>query len=681
MPKISRFSGIMCVGENHNQAVENFRKTALGENVMIYASKDGVGYASQSSADLYNPAGSNELLEECPDMVEKATFASESTAGDVKAHYTICLDGCGSHIVSDSSANIQGACPSCSADLSEITDERVRDFLAESAAADENHEHEGLVATGSTLEKATQKYAQALSSSSVFTALSSVGGFTAANKARFNPYNQMKVESCERAEGSDSILALSSVAEDDIVEAHVFSCSANCAQPFTVSSDANPVFCAHCSAGLLDEEAEDDVESQSSDDSDIDILDEDDLDDEDEDDNEDDEDIESDSSVDEDDDIDSLSSDDEDDLDEDDLDEDDLDEDDFDEDDIDDEDDLDEDDIDEDFDEEDEEEVESDSSVLSTSGDDEDDFDDDEDDLEEEDLDIDEDEDDFDSESGVVSRTFDSLSTAQEQHGTLDPTQASLSRGVGGKVDAVHLFYDGTPIARATFASVSNAVGEEVATRTFQTDQFIRAVSSSLLSNGVVDTCSAFGFMPFQIEMPVEALLASQSDARVTETTESVSATINDAIESRQDRLVAALSAAQLGLTKNFWGDARNPIVESLCSSLAAAGVRDARGLVQRAFIAHGKDFLSVSLTKALDLMAKSEVAQDEIAQSIEAAAGHTTEAKVEQPVVQQQQAVTAPAPRTPAAELLATDTPVQSQSSASTGSFDDKLARLRSSF
>lgn len=681
MPKITQLAGILCVGKNHNQAVENFRRTALGQNLMIYGSSNGVGFASQSGADLYNPNGGNELLNEHPDLVEKAEVQSQSSAGDVKAHYTICLDGCGSHVISDSAALVQGCCPSCSADLSEITDERVSQFLAESAAAEEQVEHAGLVATGDTAEAAKRNFAQALSNAHAFTALSGAGSFNAATTVNYDPYTGLKVDSCEAQEQPEAISALSSAAVDGQVEAHIYSCSANCEQPFTVSSDEDPVFCAHCSAALLDE-----VESESGDDdSDIDIIEEEDLDLDDEDEDEDDEDFDSESSDDDDveiydDEEDEEEEDDEDEDEDDDLDEEDLEEleeDDLDSDDLDAEDDLDSELLEEPFDdeEEDEEEEDEDFDSESSSDDDEDDLDlDDDEELDEEDLDLD-DEDDIDSESRVVNHVFDSLSTAQAQHGTLNPKLVSLSRAAGGSVDSVHMYYDGQPIARATFASVSNAIGEETAAKNFASDNFIRAVAHSLNQAGVAGTCDAFGFMPYQIEMPVDKLLVAESDARISEATATVTATIDEAVSANRERFIAALSSAQLGITKNFWGDTRNPIVDSLASSLSAAGIKDARPMIERAFIHHGKDFLTVSLAKALDLVSKSEVAQNEIAESIDAAAGTTTANAA--PVVQQQ-VVQAPvkAPTT-AAQLLTQTESVESQSSASTDSFKDKLARL----
>ena len=306
---------------------------------------------------------------------------------------------------------------------------------------------------------------------------------------------------------------------------------------------------------------------------------------------------------------------------------------------------------------------------------DDEDLEEDDEELDDEDLDLDDGEDDFDSES-TVSRVFDSLSTAQAQHGSLNPSLVSLSRSQGG-VAAVHMYYDGQPLARATFASVSTAVGEETAVKSFESDNFTRVVAASLVQNGVVETCSSFGFMPYQIEMPVDKLLVAESDARISEATESVSSTIDNAVEANKERFIAALSSAQLGITKNYWGDATNPIVDSLSSTLQAAGIKDPRALVQRAFIAHGKDFLTVALSKAMDLMSKSEVAQNEISESIDAAAG-TVSAPSENIV--QQQVVTAPVKEpTAAQQLLDQGNPsVTSQSSASTDSFADKLKRIR---
>lgn len=688
MPKIS-FKGIVCVGENHGQAVDNFRNTAKGQGIMLLASQSGDIYASQSGADLYNPDGSNELLTERPDLVEKASFASESSNEDIRANYTICLDGCGKHIVSESGTQVSH-CPSCSADLGEISDERIHDHLS-TVMDTQSVSHDGLVAVGATAEDAQRNFITALSSATSFVAESGTGTFKAAQAPKFDPYSGAEVNSTSQA-SDEAVAALSStiVGESQNVDVHMYSCSANCENPFTVSSDENPVFCAHCSSPLIDSE-----ESVSADDegADIDIIDDEDedLDVDDEDDFGDDEESESSAA----DDLDDLEEEDEDEE-EDDLDDEDLDEDeDEEEDDLSDLDDLgdDEDFGDEDdesfgdeeedeFDdeEEDDEDFDSESAAADDEEEEDDDLlidDEDLDELEDSDDDIDDSEFESDSANQPVSRTFDSLSTAVAAHTNLNPALVSLSRSQVGSVPTVYMYYDGMPVAAATFQSASNAIGEEIARNQFDSDNFLRAVKADLSESGVIETCSNFGFEPFKIEMPVDKLLANEAESRINSATSEVQTTISSSVDAHQERFVAALSTAMLGVSKGFWRDATNPVVESLCSALQAAGVKEPRKVVERAFFNHSSDFLAVALSQANSLMAKSEVAQNEIAEAVSSSTGIS---RSNDQGEQRQEPVKREQPKVSAAQRLNVQDdaePVQSQSSASVDSFANKAAHV----
>lgn len=598
MPKATRLAGIVAVGGSHAQAIENFRNTATGVNAMFYQSESGAIFASQSNVDLFDPQGGNKLLEENAELVAQAEFQSESSATPVKANYHICLDGCCSHIVSDSSAEITH-CPSCSASLEEITDERIVDHME-----NENKDavsRSSVVAVGKTLDEAKAALTTAIQTQNVVTALSSATSFIAiTDGVKFDPYSSLAIS--ESRDGSDEIAALSS--NGDKLEAHVYSCSANCELPFTIATDDDTVFCAHCSSPLID------VASESSDEDDAsDIIEEEELEDE-EDDSEDD--------------VDSESSNDDDEEEEDDEDEeefeDDEDEDDFNEDEL-----------------EDDEDFESESGASDDEEDEEED-DEDYDEDDEDDFEDDEDEDDFDdeedSESSVRSlsnsnvelesevRSFDSLSAAKAEHENLDPNLVSLSRTLSGRVPSVFLNYDGVPVARATFSSFSASAGEDSARRVFDKEDFIRAVSKSVHADGVEATCKNFGFEPFVMQLSVSKMLTAEADNRVEAISSSVSSTVSESVEAHRDRFVAALSTAMLGVSRNFWRDTTNPIVESLCATLRGVGVNDPRPVVERAFINNGKDFLHVALSHADALMSKSEVAQNEISEAVADSAG-----------------------------------------------------------
>ena len=458
MPKATRLAGIVAVGGSHAQAVENFRNTATGVNAMFYQSESGVVYASQSSVDLFDPKGGNTLLEENAELVAKAEFKSESSAENVKANYHICLDGCLAHIVSDSSAEITH-CPSCSASLEEITDERIVDHME-----NENKDavsRSSVVAVGATVEDAQAALTAAIKTQNVVTALSSATSFIAiTDGVKFDPYSSLAIS--ESRSGSNEISSLSNGA--DKLEAHVYSCSANCELPFTIATDDDTVFCAHCSAPLID------IESNSGSDEDdaSDIIDEEELEEEEE----------------EDEDFDSESSNEDD----------------------------------EEFDDEEEEEEDEEE-------DDEEDYDEDDEDEFEDDEDEDDFDDEEDSESSVRSlssnvdaelqaevRSFDSLSAAKAEHGNLDPNLVSLSRTQSGRVPSVFLNYDGVPVARATFSSFSAAAGEDSARRVFDGEDFIRAVSKSVHVDGVDATCKNFGFEPFVMQLSVSKMLTAEAN-------------------------------------------------------------------------------------------------------------------------------------------------------------------------
>lgn len=637
MPKnTTRLAGIISVGGSHAQAIENFRLTATGQNAMFYRAEDGNVYASQSGVDLYDPQGKETLLSEDAELVSQAEFQSESSSGNVKAEYHICLDGCNSHIVSDSSAHVTH-CPSCSASLEEITDERITDYL-ENENGEQSVSRSSIVAVGKTVSDAKINLANAIRNSNAVTALSSATTFVAAqDNVRFDPYSALAVSSTQPLT-EEEVASVS--ANGDKIEAHVYSCSASCALPFTIATDDDTVFCAHCSSPLL--EIEESVSSDEDDDA-SDILDEEEMEDEEEDDDDfdgDDEDLDDEESES------STSSDDEEEEEEeeeDDFEDDELNEDDFD----------------------DEEE------------DEEDDFDD------EEEEDEEEDDTDFDSESSVRSlsnsnpeldapvRSFDSLSAVVAENETLNPSLVSLSRSQSGTVPTVFMFYDGQPIARATFSSVSAATSEDAARRSFDTDHFIKAVSASLRNSGVQETCTEFGFDPFVMQIAVSKVLSAEADARIEQTTAQVNETISDHAEVHRERFVAALSTSMLGVTKNFWRDSTNPVVESLCATLRNLGIAEPRPIVERAFLNNTQDFLMQALSKADMLMSKSDVSQNEIAEAIADAAGTIrTEVKKEN------------SPKVPVqTHSTATDTLESTIESNSSVKKDDFEARLKRRF
>lgn len=644
MKKKDRFAGILCIGKTQSQAIEAFRSVACGQDAALYTSVSGTVFASLSNADLYDPQTGSDLLSESAELTAKAEFVSQSSAQSATARYTVCLDGCGTHIVSES--KVVSSCPHCAESLSEVTEERVEAYALQ-AASDVEPTEGGLVIVADSVSSAMSKMRATLASGEVDGLVHSTSGstFVAPHKVKFDPYTGMPVLSASAAEGQNFVASVSSSpASADEVEVHVYSCSANCENSITISTDEEPVFCAHCSAPLVDDEEEE----ESSDEGDSTF--EEDMDD-----------ME--------DGIDSESSDDE----EDDLsefeDDEDEDEEEFDsesgsaggeEDEEDEEDDafFDENDLDDEFvesesgdEDEDDEEDDDEEDDLSEFEDDEEE----EDDGDLEDEDFEDDDEDVDSESITINSVSALASTT-----TLDPSQLSFARAQG-TVQTVHMFYAGSPVASASFNSVSNAIGEEQARRVFNEDIFIRAVSAAAHESGVEAAITQYGFNPHIVEASVSKVLARRLEEQYDRKAAAIGETIQESNSKYQERFVAALSTSLLGISKRFWNDSRNPVVESLCSNLASAGIANPRPLVERAFVANATPLLGDAVRRAHILMSKSEVAQNEIAEAVAQAAGVTAQ-EYDTPV-----------------EPVTSEASVKSTSGASSptmSDFDSKLAR-----
>lgn len=593
MKKKNRFAGILCIGNSQSAAIEAFRSVACGQDASMYTSESGTVYASTANADLYDPKTGSDLLSESEELTAKAEFVSNSSVASATARYTICLDGCMTHIVSES--KVVDSCPQCAASLSEVTEERIEEHALQTSASS-LHREGGIVLVASSISAAMTAMRDTLVSGEVagYAHSTSSSSFVAPEKVKFDPYTGMPVTSVSSEEGSSFVASVSASSEnpEDVV-VHVYSCSANCENNVTISTDEEPVFCAHCSAPLVDEEAEEDeTESKTFEEAEDEMEDE----------------LSSESGEDEDEDF----GEDEDDFDEDDamFDEDDLDDLDSEScdfvaqsnaDDEDDEDDFGED--------EDEEDFEDDLDDL-----DDGDLDEDEDDLD------DEDEDDMDSESFSIS----SLSAIASKT-TLDPSQLSFARAQG-TLPTVHMFYNGSPIASASFNSVSNAIGEESARKVFNEEVFIRAVSAAAHEAGVEAAIAQYGFNPHVVEASISTVLARRYEEQYDRRAAEIGQTIQENNDKYKERFVAALSTSLLGISKRFWNDSRNPVVESLCSNLASAGIANPRPIVERAFVTNANPLLGDAVRRAQLLMTKSEVAQNEIAEAVAQAAGVTAQ-------------------------------------------------------
>ncbi len=286
-----------------------------------------------------------------------------------------------------------------------------------------------------------------------------------------------------------------------------------------------------------------------------------------------------------------------------------------------------------DMDDEDDEMAEdSDDSDLEDDSDDEDsDTDDDSDD---EDSDTDDDSDDEDSddeddedmdESDMLKKT--SKSTVATPIATPVPTEEitldmmdqvtvdssadnlSLSYVSGmqnGKAAWV-AFQNGTPVAYATEASVGQNAD------IFTDHAFANAVIAGSRKNGVKNSLTQMGFVAYEVKASVQAEVAKQVAAQVEVARGELEATA----KSRDDRFMAALATAAIGINRGFYANTVNPIKAQFFDTLSSVGITDAEILIDNVFQSTSDSYHKLLLERAQDILSKTPETQEELAQSI----------------------------------------------------------------
>lgn len=112
--------GILAMGTTKAGAVNNYRLLALGKGATMQVDEGGTNaFVVQASvADiLFNPLSGDMDLVPRPKLLQSVQFQSESSTGNLEAHYAHCANGCGQHIIAES-AEVLKYCPNCTCALS-----------------------------------------------------------------------------------------------------------------------------------------------------------------------------------------------------------------------------------------------------------------------------------------------------------------------------------------------------------------------------------------------------------------------------------------------------------------------------------------------------------------------------------------------------------------------------------
>ena len=225
-----RFSGILAIGNSKQEAGQQYLDIATGKDAVMAVSSTNEVFAIASTSALNDQKGVDLVINR---DLRPTQFASLSGNDALTAKLTVCLDGCGKFIVSDSDLDM---CPSCSASLDKVTDARVASHCL---SDDVPHTEGGLVSTAATLKQALKDY----NSGSLMSCSSEFSTFGARQDSNFDPYSGFHV--LKRTMKSQSS-ALTNA------KPHIFYCTAECERGVTVASDKDVVFCSHCGNSLVE---------------------------------------------------------------------------------------------------------------------------------------------------------------------------------------------------------------------------------------------------------------------------------------------------------------------------------------------------------------------------------------------------------------------------------------------
>lgn len=637
-------SGIVVAGRSKHEAQALFAAVAYAQegSVAVFQDSDKRTFVTHASAtEPYNPlTGQNDLTP----YTGKMPFQALASVGDkVTVNYTICADGCGAHLLSESS-DLE-YCPQCSTQIPELSDSEI-----EALSSDEGETGAGttdqpiVIVAAPTAEEARDSFAAACRGEDAVTLTSESGTFISHSSVNFNVDPVEGMDDLEKAETDTPFQAQAS--EGQQVEAHLYLCShSDTCGNVIVSTSSDVTVCPSCGGGLLDPQdsgclhslsAEMDkleelfsVSSDEEDDEDADL----DLDGDDEDlegleldeDEEDDGELESESSDDNEDfDLDAelarleaQASDEGDDEEEEEEEEEESDED----------DDLD---LDLDLDDLDVDEDDEDGELESESSDD-DDLDED---LDDDAYTGDDEEGELESESSAGTQTGEPVdeldvdmltAIAASSGGNLDTKLFAVANcGVIGGEITWTAFYDRTPVATATASAVE---GNAELKRMFATPTFRDAVIATANADGIEQALNDYGFARINPEIDVHAVvehaIMAKAEARVQETLQQV----DSEREESKTRLMAALATASMGINRGVFKGKTNPTINRLIAALSAAGVGNAEQIVHTAFQDTGDQASQMVVEAAMNLLAQPLEVQNSyaemVAQASYQAAGH----------------------------------------------------------
>lgn len=596
--------GIVVTGDSRQQAEDSYRAVATGVSVKALRDDDNkfiILSNAESDLTLMNPLNGDMNLVDASDTLNgRLEFLASDADETVTTFYTLCSDGCGSHLIADD-PKLMVRCPVCASELADLSEDEIADLVnkqneaeaSEDTTAETAEESDGepnaIVATASTFEEAAAAF-RALAEGEVASKVydCEVGRVVASAEGEFN-FSPYTGEAANATEENGAELKVEASTEGNY-DAHWYVCASDECGTHVVASTESPVFCPKCSSGLIEPEAaEVAAEEQQA------------------------QPVEASghvrlkpASV-----LDDVTA--------------------------------------SDDDEEDEEEEEEDLDEESDEDEDDEDGDDDSDEDEESDEDEseeDEDEDfDDDNSLSVASVTIEdepateavadapmtavatNLLALASASGELkaDKLEVAFAGSIAGEATWL-AFYNGLPVAKAT---ASSTTAEQAV---FAGPVFGNLVLASAKENGVSAALNELGFSAIEASVNVDNYVQDEVSARVEASVAEARANFEKSSNDFSARFLAALATAASGVNKGFFNDVSNPIKGALVATMTSVGIRNADKLVAQAYARHNDVYLQGLLKKASEIMEFDVNVQNQLTKavatasdemSVTASAGH----------------------------------------------------------
>ena len=272
MPKPNKngtqLRGIVVTGNSRQEVEENYRSVVTGVSVKALQSPDS-SFTILSSADadisLFNPSnGAMDLVEASDDLIGRMEFLASDSNENVTAFYSLCSDGCGSHLIADDPKLLKH-CPVCASELKELSEDEINEMTSSNSNDDDDDcaecSEDSIISVASSYEEAKQayeglvtgdvkKYAIACDENTVVSNLDT-------DCFAYSPFSSKASATAEENVEID-MEAVANSSEDE-ANAHYYVCASDKCGKHIVSSSENPIFCPVCSSGVI--EPEDDPEA------------------------------------------------------------------------------------------------------------------------------------------------------------------------------------------------------------------------------------------------------------------------------------------------------------------------------------------------------------------------------------------------------------------------------------